>query len=99
MSLTYINYIRRNIRLDHEKRILVSTYIQAFALPYRIELRSVVLSDNLSVRIVLVSGLLDMFATAAIRLRLKADIIFHRLRKLHQHFIGESGNFLKIKRA
>ena len=79
MPFTDIDYIVMDIRIYHENRILVATYIQAFPLTDRVELGSVMLPDNLSVWIVLVSGLLDVLASAAIRLGLKLYIVSHRL--------------------
>ena len=79
MAFTDIDYIVMDIRIYHENRILVATYIQAFPLTDRVELGSVMLPDNLSVWIVLVSGLLDVLASAAIRLGLKLYIVSHRL--------------------
>ena len=79
MTLSYIDYVVRNICLDHKDGILVSTYIKALALSYGIELCTIVLSHYLSERIFLIAGLLYMLAAAPVCLGLESDIIFDRL--------------------
>ena len=57
----------------------MATYIQSLSLTYSIELGSVVLSDDLSVRIFLISGLLYMLPATSVCLCLKLYIILDRL--------------------
>ena len=81
MSLTHIDYIFRYIGLDYEDRILVTSDIEAFTLAYCIELCSIVSAYYLAVWILLIAGLLDMFAAASVCFSFKPDIITHRFRQ------------------
>ena len=73
--------------------------VQAFSLAYRIELGAVMLSDDLSERIFLVSGLLDVFSAAAVCLCLELDVIRYLLRQSHEIRIGKACNLIHIERA
>ena len=53
----------------------MSSDVETFALPDRVELRPVVPSDNLSERILLVSCLLDVLFPSPVGLRLELDVI------------------------
>ena len=75
VALAHIYDIVRNICLDNEYRVLMTSDIQTFALTNCIELGSVVSADNLTVRIFLITGLLYMLSATAICLGLESDII------------------------
>ena len=79
MAFAYVYYIRRDIRLNDEQRVLVSTHIQPLSLADRVELRAIVLSDDLSEWIFLVTGLLDVLSAATVCLCLELYIICYRL--------------------
>ena len=79
MTLADVYDIVRNICLYDKDRIFVTSDIQPLTLSYRIELGSVMFSDNLSIWIVLVPGLLDVFPAAPVCLSLELYVIFHRL--------------------
>ena len=53
----------------------MSSDVETFALPDRVELRPVVPSGNLSERILLVSCLLDVLFPSPVGLRLELDVI------------------------
>ena len=79
MSLADVYDIVRNVRLYDKDRILVAADVQALSLSYRVELSTVVLSDDLSIWIILIPGLLDVFPAAPVCLGLELYVIFHRL--------------------
>lgn len=81
MPLSNIYYILLYISAYHEDGVFVSSYVQPFALAYRVELRPVMPADNLSVRVVLVAGLLDMLLSAPVSLSFKIYVVFYRLRQ------------------
>ena len=87
MSFSDIDDVRRNVCLDDKDGILVTTYIEALSLTYRIELGTIVLSDYLSLRVLLVPCLLDVLSAAPVCLCLEPDVICDRLRKPVQLFI------------
>ena len=95
MSLSYINDIARNIRLDHEYRILVPSDIKAFALADGIELGPVMLAYDLPERILFITGLLDVLAPASVCLSLEPYIISYRRRKAS----SESNAILSIEKG
>ena len=97
MPFSYIYNIARNIGLYHKYRILMTANIQTLSLPYGIELGPIVTSDDLSVRIVLISGLLYMLAAAAVCLGLEPDVIADRLGKLQELLIGKGGYLFLIE--
>ena len=99
MPLSYLYYIRRDICLNDEQRVLVSTHVQSLSLADRIELRSIVLSHNLSERIFLVTGLLDVLSAAAVCLCLELDVLRYRLRQSHEIRIGKACNLVYIERT
>ena len=87
VSLAYIDNILRNISLYHKDRILVTADIQTLALTDGRELSAVMLSYDLSERIFLLTGLLDVLSAAAVCLSLKLDVITHRLCELQKVII------------
>ena len=99
MSFAYIYDVVRNISFDYKDGILMSAYVQSFALPYRIELCSVMLSYYLSERILLVADLLDMFASAPVCFCFKPDIITHRFRQTEEVIIRKAGNCIHGERT
>ena len=78
MSLAYIYYIIRNVSLDDKDGILVSADVQTLSLTYCIELGSVVFSDNLSVWIFLIAGLLYVLPSAPVGLGLELYVVSYR---------------------
>ena len=99
MALAHIYDVRRNICLYHKQGVLMSSDIKALSLTNCIELRSVMLSDYLSERIFLVSGLLDVLPSASVCLCLETDIIGQRLRKAKELVIRQHCNLIHIKWA
>ena len=83
MSVTFtdIDYVLWNIGLDYKDRILMTSDIESLSLADGIELSSVMSADDLAIRVLLVTGLLDMLSSAAIGLCLEPDVIVHRLRQ------------------
>ena len=79
MSFTYVYYIGRNISFDYKYRILMTSDIESFSLTDSVELSTIMLTYNLSERILLVTGLLDMLSSAAICLCFKLDVVVYRL--------------------
>ena len=99
MSFTYIYYIGRNIRFNYKYRILMASDIESFSLTDSVELSTIMLSYNLSERILLITGLLYVLATAAICLSFKLDVVVYRLRELEKLFIREFCDCIKGPRA
>ena len=79
MSFSYIYYIGRNIRFNYKYRILMTSDIKSFSLTDSVELSTIMLAYNLSERILLVTGLLDMLSSAAICLSFKLDVVVYWL--------------------
>ena len=76
----------------------MSSDVETFALPDRVELRPVVPSDNLSERILLVSCLLDVLFPRPVGLRLELDVILpYRFSQPHQLLIASPGDFFHIE--
>jgi hypothetical protein len=82
MAFSYIYYIIRNICFNYEDRVLVATDVETFALTDCIELGAVMFSNDLSVWILLVTGLLDVLTTASICFSLELNVVFNWLCKL-----------------
>ena len=91
--------IVRDVRLDYEYRILVAANVETLSLAYGIELRAVMLSHYLAVRIILVTGLLYMLSAASVRLGLESDVICHRLRQQHELLVRKSLHLVHIERT
>ena len=83
VSFTDIDDIVRNVSLYNEYGILVATYIKTFTLTDSIKLSAIMLSDYLSIRILLITCLLYMLSSASVCFRLKPYIVSDRLRKPH----------------
>jgi hypothetical protein len=81
VSLSDIDNILRDICLDNEYRILMTSDVQALALADGVELGTVMAAYDLSIWVILIAGLLYMLPTASICLCLEPDIICYRLRK------------------
>ena len=63
--------------------------IQAFALPYSIELRSIMLPDDFPVWIFLIACLYYMFFAASVFIRLEFNFKAHRKREPNQLFFRQ----------
>ena len=63
-----------------------------------VELGAVVLSYYLAIWVFLVTGLLDVLATASVGLGLEPDVIGYRLRKPVEVVVGKSCNLFFIPR-
>ena len=79
VAFSYIYYILRDVCFNHKDRVLVTADVESLALADGVELSTVVLSDYLSERILLVAGLLDVLLTASIGLCLELDFILDGL--------------------
>ena len=75
MALTDVDDVAFHIGGYHEERFPVATDIKAFALAHGKELRSVVPADNLSERIVLVTGAADMLLSGTVSLGFEDEVV------------------------
>ena len=99
VPLSHIYDVVRNIRLYHEYRILMSADVKPLSLSNSIELGTVMSAHDLSIWIILIPGLPDMFPSAPVCLCLKTDIIPDRLGKTQKILIRKCGDLSHIERT
>ena len=89
MAFSDVDGVGVDIGRYHEYGILVPTDVEAFPLADGVELRSVMLANDLAPWVVLVVGLLDVFLAAAIDFRLELyRRIINRFRQPYPIFVA-----------